>query len=302
MKRFVKNKKGITLIALIITIIVMLILVAVTINVALNGGIFDKATDAKNKTNLAKEKEILQTTALGYLQKSNGYVDLEAFANAYAYAENGLEGYTLTKEAGKDYVTASNGTNTFYITKQGGITDQKPQSTEVTYLNYNDNPLPKFKLNPNPSELFENEALSTIVSGEEDKDGDWSSECSATFDMYNETKSSYIQGEYSITQDGVYYIRVNIETEEDEYEYIFSPEDITVSSEGQVDIPGGAWYRLVNYGDNENYDIRADAVSIYPVLEGIIIENTTDEKDDVELPYLTNANTYYQHLFVVVED
>ena len=38
-----KNKKGITLIALIITIIVMLILVGVTINVALNGGLFETA-------------------------------------------------------------------------------------------------------------------------------------------------------------------------------------------------------------------------------------------------------------------
>ena len=40
-----KNQKGITLIALIITIIVMLILVAVTISVVLNGGLFEKAED-----------------------------------------------------------------------------------------------------------------------------------------------------------------------------------------------------------------------------------------------------------------
>ena len=72
----------------------MLILVAVTINVALNGGIFNKAKDASDKTNLAKEEEILQTTALGYLQKNTGYVDLKTFAEAYE--ENGIEGYTLT--------------------------------------------------------------------------------------------------------------------------------------------------------------------------------------------------------------
>ena len=65
----------------------MLILVAVTISVALNGGIFNNAKDAKTKTNLAKEKEILQTTALGYLD-NNGDVDLAEFVNN----KNPLEG------------------------------------------------------------------------------------------------------------------------------------------------------------------------------------------------------------------
>ena len=52
-----KNQKGITLIALIITIIVMLILVGVTINVALNGGLFEKAETATKET---EEKAILE--------------------------------------------------------------------------------------------------------------------------------------------------------------------------------------------------------------------------------------------------
>ena len=51
------KNKGITLIALIITIIVMLILVAVTINMAVDGGLFDYAGDAATKTNIEKEKE-----------------------------------------------------------------------------------------------------------------------------------------------------------------------------------------------------------------------------------------------------
>ncbi len=51
------DAKGITLIALIITIIVMLILVAVTISVALNGGLISKAQEAKNGTIEAQEKE-----------------------------------------------------------------------------------------------------------------------------------------------------------------------------------------------------------------------------------------------------
>ena len=52
-----KQNKGITLIALIITIIVMLILVGVTINVALNGGLFTKAEQATKQMEASMVKE-----------------------------------------------------------------------------------------------------------------------------------------------------------------------------------------------------------------------------------------------------
>ena len=52
-----KGQKGITLIALVITIIVMLILVAVTITMAVNGGLFGYAKNAVTETNAAKEAE-----------------------------------------------------------------------------------------------------------------------------------------------------------------------------------------------------------------------------------------------------
>ena len=48
-----KGQKGITLVALVITIIVMLILVGVSVTVALNGGLFTTAETAKDKTNNA---------------------------------------------------------------------------------------------------------------------------------------------------------------------------------------------------------------------------------------------------------
>ena len=61
MKRFVNKEKGITLIALIITIIVMLILVTVTIRVATNGNLFTHAANAAKgtKTAIAGEEDIL---------------------------------------------------------------------------------------------------------------------------------------------------------------------------------------------------------------------------------------------------
>ena len=54
-----KKQNGITLIALIITIIVMLILVGVTINVALNGGLFKTTQLAADGTKKEAEKEQL---------------------------------------------------------------------------------------------------------------------------------------------------------------------------------------------------------------------------------------------------
>ncbi len=61
MKQEKLKNRGITLIALVITIIVMLILVGVTINVAMQGGLFGKAQEAKTKTEEAQiqEKDIL---------------------------------------------------------------------------------------------------------------------------------------------------------------------------------------------------------------------------------------------------
>ena len=51
------KNKGITLIALVITIIVMLILVSVTISMAINGGLFENAGRAVRETENAKEQE-----------------------------------------------------------------------------------------------------------------------------------------------------------------------------------------------------------------------------------------------------
>ena len=53
----IKTQKGITLIALIITIIVMLILVGVTIIAAIDGGAFSKAREAKSETEKQTQRE-----------------------------------------------------------------------------------------------------------------------------------------------------------------------------------------------------------------------------------------------------
>ena len=66
------KQKGITLIALIITIIVMLILVGVTVSVALNGGLFSKAEEATTKTKMTTVKEQLEIAKAMAIADNNG--------------------------------------------------------------------------------------------------------------------------------------------------------------------------------------------------------------------------------------
>lgn len=59
-----RGNKGITLIALVITIIVMLILVSVTVTLAINGGLFDYAKTAAEGTNNAANEETALSSGL----------------------------------------------------------------------------------------------------------------------------------------------------------------------------------------------------------------------------------------------
>ena len=96
-----KGQKGITLVALIITIIVMLILVGVSISVALNGGLFDNASDAARKT---KQSQVSEAAALAKAEVLSEYYntpEAETYewpsGTDFAGIVNGyLEGITVT--------------------------------------------------------------------------------------------------------------------------------------------------------------------------------------------------------------
>lgn len=76
----IKAQKGITLIALVITIVVMLVLVGVTITVSLNGGLFTTAKEATAQMQIDIEKEQLLTVALGTLGR-NGKINFSDIDN-----------------------------------------------------------------------------------------------------------------------------------------------------------------------------------------------------------------------------
>ena len=78
-KENLKNK-GITLIALIITIIVMLILTGVALSIALgDNGLVNKAKEASNQTQVAMDRELLLSAVVGAMG-NDGKVNLSAIS------------------------------------------------------------------------------------------------------------------------------------------------------------------------------------------------------------------------------
>ena len=71
MKKIMKNQKGITLVALVITIIILLILAGISISTLTNTGIFEKAKDAKEKSEVAEKQQ--SETLDSYEKELNKY-------------------------------------------------------------------------------------------------------------------------------------------------------------------------------------------------------------------------------------
>ena len=111
-----KNKRGITLIALIITIIVLLILAGVSISMVVGeNGVLNRATDASKKTNEAKDEELRQMAIAEaamnfenteYEDKNGEKVTIPAgFAVSQVEGENTVEdGLVIIDSKGNEFV------------------------------------------------------------------------------------------------------------------------------------------------------------------------------------------------------
>ena len=76
MKNKLRNKKGITLIALVVTMIVLLILVGVSISmISSQDGLLGKATGAKETQEVATEVEKVKLAVQAAMMNENGTVD-----------------------------------------------------------------------------------------------------------------------------------------------------------------------------------------------------------------------------------
>ena len=127
------NKKGITLIALVVTVVVLIILAGVSINAVLgDNGIIKKANQAASVTKEAEVKEAINRTILEFYL-TNDYETLEDFLKAKA-EDGSIDSVTknadgtLTVKKGNYSVTVENKTNSSGGNSSGGET----QTPEIT--------------------------------------------------------------------------------------------------------------------------------------------------------------------------
>ncbi len=109
-----KNHKGITLIALIITIIVMIILVGVTVTVALNGGLFTTAKQAAEETQIQADYETLQATVIAAMASEDEITQS-------SLQENLPSGWTVTETGSGSFIVESPSGNEFEVDSNGSI-------------------------------------------------------------------------------------------------------------------------------------------------------------------------------------
>ena len=117
MKNLFRKNKGITLIALVITIIVLLILVGITIASLIGeNGVLSRASESRDSQNKAQVQEELQLIVMESMTEQNGYVASEVAAKIQGATASGnqisgtYKGYSYTvDENGK--VTIEDGDN-----------------------------------------------------------------------------------------------------------------------------------------------------------------------------------------------
>ena len=112
-----KRNKGITLIALLITVIVMLILAGVTVATALNEGVFTRSKTAASKTQAQADKEMLVAAVLAATD-DYGNFSVSSLDSSLPEGFTGSNG-TYTKN-GVTYSVNSNGIVTDNSSSSGG--------------------------------------------------------------------------------------------------------------------------------------------------------------------------------------
>ena len=119
----VLNQKGISMVALIITIILMLILAVLTVNVVLDGGLFNYARQAKLSSEKSEHNENIDNAFILAKGKSkNGKVTLEGLQNAL----NEIMGENMAEAIDNgDTIAVKIGDNYYVLDSKGDIIDTR---------------------------------------------------------------------------------------------------------------------------------------------------------------------------------
>ena len=116
-----KKQKGITLIALVITIIVLLVLAVVSIRIAVNNGIITKANEA---VNAYSEEEIREKIELAYSEYKMERINNSDYTMQDAINNSGLEGATVTGDETSGWtitVPTKDGDKVFFLRGDGSV-------------------------------------------------------------------------------------------------------------------------------------------------------------------------------------
>ena len=166
-----KKNKGITLIALIITIIVMLILVAVSVNVLIKSNLIETAEKTVNKYKNASEEEANGGTIEINGKKYNSIEEyikekegIEEIHNWQYVNETTREEIRCTCEQCKTFEDGDSTGRTLKIGQQIGETEYKTASTSIT--------AEKSGRSSDQTLNLDNEETKWVVFGYEDKDKD----------------------------------------------------------------------------------------------------------------------------------
>ena len=121
MKKEVKGTSGITLIALIVTIIILIILAGIMIgSLSGNNGILNQAKKARNDTEIAGEKEILETSTIEAIGK-NKYANLKYDEFKSTLDTNSNNGVELEEADSDFYVTFIESQRVYFVDGDGNV-------------------------------------------------------------------------------------------------------------------------------------------------------------------------------------
>ena len=144
LKKILRQKNGITLIALVITIIVLLILAGVTIAMLTgNNGILSQAQNAQEQTKTGSEEEKVKLSVTGAIAMNNGGQITRTNLNAELTNYIGTEGidYTLSESETAPFVVKYLDSGKSYsIDENGNVSEYVDISEYIAigdYVNYN---------------------------------------------------------------------------------------------------------------------------------------------------------------------
>ena len=133
-----KNNRGVTLIALVVTIIVMLILAGIGINSVIgNKGIFSNAEKSKNQTDISEEKSILKASVISAMGADS--VAGITKGNLEEALDKNVKNYDLTQKTDEEYgnvyeIKFKETGNTYTILDDGTILSEEEKENNISAI------------------------------------------------------------------------------------------------------------------------------------------------------------------------